>query len=61
MEVSNGNMGIGALEEAEIDRLAAADAAPGNEALNGSGDDDVVDDDERERESWDNADEDWEP
>ena len=51
MEVLNGNMGMGALEEAEIDRLAAADAALGNEALNGSGDDDVVDDDERERES----------
>jgi hypothetical protein len=29
--------------------------------LNGSGDDDVVDDDERERESWDYPDEDWEP
>ena len=41
---------MGALEEAEIDRLAAADAASGNEALNGTTD--VVDDDERERESW---------
>ena len=61
MDVSNGNMGIGALEEAEIDRLAAADAAPENEALNGSEDDDAVDDDQRERKSWDNANEDREP
>jgi Protein of unknown function (DUF3631) len=51
MEVLNGNMGIGALEEAEIDRPAVADAALGNEGLNGSEHDDVVDDDERERES----------
>lgn len=35
MEVSNENMGVGAVEEADIDRLVAADAAPGNEALNG--------------------------